>query len=109
MNNETELIRHPAGRFAWFAARDARKRSLTNSTLYSDAQKITAERVKLGLEICYSAKDIYIEYRKKFISIKINKPTVRDRKALALLESDYDKFGYEKCKTAAGITYRLFK
>ena len=109
MQKELDLDRKPAGKFAWFAARDARQRSLSNSSLYSDEQKIKAERAKLGLEICYSAEQIYIEYRKKFISVKINKPNVRDRKALKLLEAEYDELGYEKCKTAAGVTYRMYR
>ena len=98
-----------AGNFAWFAERDARMQSAVNSSLFSDSQKIRAERVRLGLEMVYSAEKIYIEFRKKFISIKVNKPNVRDRKGLALLETSYKDEGFEKCKTSQGITYRIFR
>jgi hypothetical protein len=106
---EKETEHKSAGNYAWFAERDARLRSAVNSSLYSDIQKIRAERVKLGLELVYSADKVYIEFRKKFISVKVNKPSVRDRKGLALLEMCYKNEGLEKCKTAQGITYRIFR
>ena len=109
MMQEKELDRKAAGKFAWFAAKDARQRSLSNSSFYTDAQKATAERVKFGLEFCYAAKAIHIEYRKKFISVKIDNAQVKDRKILAILETDYAKLGYEKCKTAQGVTYRIYR
>lgn len=109
MMKEKELDRKAAGKFAWFAAKDARQRSLANASFYSDAEKATAERVKLGLEFCYAAKDIHIEYRKKFISVKIDKPMIKDRKILLMLESEYTVQGYEKCKTKQGVTYRIYR
>jgi len=109
MMNETETKHKSAGQFAWFAERDARMRSAVNSSLFTDAQKIRAERVKLGLEMVFSAEKVYIEFRKGFISVKVNKPEVRDRKGLALLEMCYKNEGFEKCKTSQGFTYRLFK
>ena len=106
---ETEREYRSAGKFAWFAERDARLQSAVNSSLFTDAQKLRAERVKLGLELVYSAEKVYIEFRKKFISIKVNKPNVRDRKGLALLEVSYTAEGFEKCKTAQGVTYRILR
>ena len=106
---ESEKEYKPAGQWAWFAERDARMRSAVNSSLFTDAQKIRAERVKLGLEMVYNGEKFYIEFRKGFISVKVNKPEVRDRKGLALLEMCYKNEGFEKCKTSQGFTYRLFK
>ncbi len=107
--NESEKDYKPAGQWAWFAERDARMRSVVNSTTFSDAQKLKAERVKLALELVYSAEKVYIEFRKKFISVKVQKATVRDRKGLLLLEMCYENEGLEKVKTSQGITYRIFK
>ena len=106
---EQEREYKSAGKFAWFAERDARLRSAVNSSLFSEKQKLRAEQVKLGLELVYSAEKIYIEFRKKFISVKVNKPNVRDRKELAMLELCYATEGFEKCKTAQGITYRILR
>jgi hypothetical protein len=106
---ETEKEYKSAGQWAWFAERDARMRSAVNSTTFSDAQKLKAERVKLALELVYSAEKVFIEYRKKFISVKVHKAQVRDRKGLAMLEMCYANEGLEKVKTAQGITYRIIK
>lgn len=107
--NESEKDYKPAGKWAWFAERDARMRSAVNSTTFSDAQKLKAERVKLALELVYSAEKVFIEYRKKFISVKVNKAVVRDRKGLVLLEMCYQNEGLEKIKTSQGVTYRIAK
>ena len=106
---ETETEHKSAGQWAWFAERDARMRSAVNSTTFSDAQKLKAERVKLALELVYSAEKVYIEYRKKFISVKVHKANVRDRKGLLLLEMCYQNEGLEKVKTSQGVTYRILK
>lgn len=104
-----ELEYKGAGKFAWFAARDARMRSYENSCLFTEAEKTRAERVRMGLMLAYNAKEFHIEYRKKFISVKLDKPIVRDRKALQLLEKDYEVFGTVKRVTEQGVTYRIPK
>ena len=109
MSFEKETEHKSAGKFAWFAERDARLRSVVNSTTFTDTQKIKAERVKLALELVYRAEKVYIEYRKKFISVKLNKPQVADRKGLVLLDMCYKNEGLEKRITSQGITYRILK
>ena len=105
--NATELDTKAAP-FAWIAARDAAMKSYAASTLYTDAQKVRAERMKLGLEMVYSARSAFITYRKKFVTIKLDQARVRDRKTLALLEQDYTAQGdVTKVVTAQGITYRI--
>ena len=105
----TETEHKSAGRFAWIAARDARMRSVVNSSLFTDVQKLKAERAKLAMEMCYYAKSVHIEYRKKFISIKVDGAEVRDRKSLKILEEGYSEEGYEKCITKQGVTYRIYR
>jgi len=105
--NATELDTKAAP-FAWIAARDAAMKSYAASTLYTDAQKLRAERMKLGLEMVYTAKSIFITYRKKFVTIKLDQARVSDRKTLALLEQDYTAQGdVTKVITDQGITYRI--
>ena len=104
-----ELETQSAGYYAFAAARDARMRAAAMWSHYTDAERTRAERIKLGLEIVYYAKGIYINPRGKFISIKIDKPQVRDRKNLALLEADYDKAGIKKAVSAQGVVYRIAK
>ena len=105
--NATELDTKSAP-FAWVAARDAAMKSYAASTLYTEAQKVRAERMKLGLEMVYSARSAFITYRKKFVTIKLDQARVRDRKTLALLEQDYTAQGdVTKVITDQGITYRI--
>lgn len=106
---ERELETKSAGYFAYAASRDASMKSFAASTHYTEAEKITAERVKLGLELVYSTRAIYVTYRKKFVSIKLDQPHVRDRVNLKFLETEYEQKGYIKASTPQGITYRIPK
>jgi hypothetical protein len=106
---ERELETKSAGYYAFAAARDARMRATAMWSHYTDAERTRAERMKLGLELCYSAKGIYINPRNKFIAIKVDNPNVKDRKNLALLEQDYEAQGITKVLTNQGVTYRIAK
>lgn len=104
-----ELETKSAGMYAYAAARDARMKAAAMWSHYTEAQRVQAERMKLGLELCYSSKGIYINPRQKFITIKVDSPVVRDRKNLALLEADYAAEGITKVVTDQGVVYRIAK
>ena len=105
----TELETKSAGYYAFAAARDARMRNIIESSHYSEKQKISADRMSLALELVYYAKAIHINYRKKFIAVKVDKAQVKDRTSLKLLEADYEALGYKKSASAQGITYHIPK
>ncbi len=107
--NAQELDTKSAGYYAFAAARDASMRAIAMWSHYTEVERVRAERMKLGLELVYSAKGIYINPRGKFIAIKVDQAQVRDRKNLALLEADYDKAGIKKAVSAQGVTYRIPK
>ena len=67
-----ELETQSAGYYAYAAARDAQFKSACESQNYSAAQKLAAERMKLALELCYYNTNVYITFRKKFITVKVN-------------------------------------
>lgn len=92
--------------FAWVAARDARMRSIANASLFTDAQKLKAERIKLALELVYSGTVYTPTNRKKYISIKIEDAKVIDKKGLKFLEDGWDS-SVEKVVTPQGIIYRV--
>jgi len=104
---ERDSEHKPAGNYAWFAARDARMKSAVNSSLFTDAQKIRAERMKLALEMVYSCEEVSITNCKKWIRVKVHKPVVRDKKNLALLEKDWTNEGITKVHTAQGVIYHV--
>jgi len=106
---ERELDTKNAGYYAYAAARDARMRAAAMWSHYTEAERVRAERMKLALELCYSAKAFYINPRSKFITIKIDNPRVKDRSTLDLLEADYESEGIIKIATAQGISYRIPK
>jgi hypothetical protein len=90
----------------WFAVQDARMRSYAASTRYTDRQKIKCEAMKLALELVYRCKEVHLNYRNKFVAIKIDAPSYVDRKQLKLLEGDWGN-NVEKILTAQGIIYRV--
>ena len=105
-----DLETKSAGYYAYAAAIDARMKATALWSHYSDAEKVRAERMKLGLEMCYSTNEpIYVSPRKKFISITVRGSKVRDRKNLALLEQDYAALGITKVLTDQAIIYRIPK
>jgi hypothetical protein len=106
---QQELETKNAGLYAYAAARNARMRATAMWSHYTQAERVRAERMKLGLELCYSARGFYINPREKFIAIKIDNPTVRDRRSLAMLEKQYDQEGIKKIVTNQGVTYRIAK
>lgn len=88
---------------------NARVRSYAASTAYSDKQKIEAERMKVVLSIVYMFKDIYVTYRKKFITIKLDQARVSDRVSLSELEAEWMLKGITKVVSPQGVIYRIPK
>lgn len=91
----------------WWAAQDARQRNLNNKSQYSSKVHVRVERMMLALGLVYDAKNIYEAYGKKGISIKVDNPTVIDRKNLRLLEQEWESSGVTKKASAQGFIYRF--
>jgi hypothetical protein len=103
----TELENRSAGFYAYAAALNARMTSMVNASHFSDAQRLQAERMKLALEMVYSARGVHLNYRKTQITLKVDQPTVRDRKMLRLLEQDWTGQGVTKRVSAQGVNYAI--
>ena len=104
---ERDTEHKSAGKFAFFAARDASLKSAVNASRFSDSQKLRAERMKLGLELVYSAEQVSITNCKKWIRVKVHKATIKDHKHLRLLESDWALEGITKVYTDQGVIYHV--
>lgn len=109
MINTVDLDVKPAGQYAYFAARDAHIRNYANSTKFSDKERLRAEQIKLGLGMVYTSSNIFVNYRQKFITVKVCNGTVKNKQNLSLLEQDYEKEGITKIVTNQGIVYRIPK
>ena len=92
---------------AFFAARDARMRNYAMSSTYTERERLKAERVKLALECVYRVTEVHINYRQKFIAVKLTNAIVRDRASVADLEAFYAQEGIVKRETAQGTIYRI--
>ena len=92
---------------AFFAARDARMRNYAMSSTYSAKERLRAEQIKLGLECVYRVTEVHINYRQKFIAVKLSNAIVRDRASVADLEAFYASQGIVKRETAQGTIYRI--
>lgn len=90
----------------WAAVYDARMRNIANASLYTDAQQARGMRMAFALELCYKADGIHVNYRKKFIAVKVDNAQVWDRKALRELEASWGS-DVEKIVTKQGIIYRI--
>ena len=103
-----ELETKSAGRYAYFAAQDAAVKSYAASTHYTPRQKLNAERKKLVLEMAYYG-EVHVNYRKKFVALKVVNTNVQNRKLLAQLEQDFAEENIFRVVTAQGIVYRIPK
>jgi hypothetical protein len=103
-----ELETRSAGRYAYFAAQDAAVKSYAASTHYTSQQKLNAERKKLVLEMAYYG-EVHINYRKKFVALKVVNTNVQNRKLLQELEQDFSAQNIVRVQTPQGVVYRIPK
>jgi len=103
-----ELETRSAGRYAYFAAQDAAVKSYAASTHYTSQQKLNAERKKLVLEMAYYG-EVYVNYRKRFIALKVANTNVQNRKLLQELEQDFAAQNIVRVQTPQGVVYRIPK
>jgi hypothetical protein len=100
-----ELETRSAGTWAWAAAQNARMRNIVNSSHYTAAERIRAERMSMALSLVYNAQNIYINYRKTKIAVKVDGARVRDPVLLRELEADWAVQGVRKTQSPQGVIY----
>ncbi len=92
----------------FWALQDRRMRNHVNKTLYTTAQQIRLERIKLALELCVRGTVYDVSFGKRSASVKVqNGAYITDNKMLALLEADWEKEGIYKKVSAQGFQYHL--
>ena len=90
----------------WWAARDASMRNTVNKTNWGPSVQLKVEQIKMVLDYLYGGR-IYEAYGKKQVSIKIDKPHVKDSAELARMEAYWGSEGITKTETAQGILYKI--
>lgn len=96
-----------AGFYAYAAMRDARMRNEAMKSTYTDKERVRAERMRMGLECVYRSKEVHINYRQKFIAVKLSNAIVIDRASVADLERVYALEGISKEITPQAVIYRI--
>lgn len=107
MLKERELDTKSAGRYAFAAAKAADRYSEECRMLYTPKQQAQAETVRDIVALAYMGKEIYITYRKTFVTIKVELPEARDRRIVRELEAICLERGYTKTRSAQGISFRI--
>ena len=89
------------------AALNAHYRNREMAVTYTREQQCLAQRALDLLDTAYAYANSYINYRKKFMAVKIEGAMKRDRKMAAEAISILEERGYEVVTTAQGIVVRI--
>jgi hypothetical protein len=101
----------PAGQFARGAAINAMYRDRENRMTYTPREQARAETARDLVGIAFPDSECFINYRKKFIAVKISKPSrarMADRLA-QMFEDAMEDFKATKVITDTSIVYRIPK
>jgi hypothetical protein len=72
----------------WICAADVKKRDAANKKNYTAAQLAQGDSLKLAVESVYGRSKVYMNFRKKFIVVKVDKPHIADRLSTAAVKLD---------------------
>jgi hypothetical protein len=96
-----------AGQFSKGAAINAIYRDRENKSRFSAREQARAETVKDLVSIVFPSSVCYVNYRQKFISVKIEKPQKPNSKQAAQLDDVMSDYNATKVVTPQGIVYRI--
>jgi len=103
-----ELDTKDAGSYAYAAARDAQRRNSNNKSHYTQDQIRKALSVRDLLDSAFTYKNLYINYRQKFIAIKAEGARARDSMAKEVINL-FESNGYLVASTPQGVIVRIVK
>lgn len=92
-----------------FAAADARRRNALYEVQYTAKQRAFAEAFKDQVANAFIRSKVYLNYRERFMAIKVDRPSVRDRisSAVAAVEDFCAKNGITVHRTAGALVFRI--
>lgn len=86
---------------------DARRRNTIMADGYTLMERNRADRIHMVLDTVYTHDGIYVNYRQRFIAIKVSNPLVVDAVNLDHFEQDWQSQGIVRKVTAQGIIYTI--
>ena len=101
-----ELDTKDAGGYAYAAARDAQRQNSNNKSTYSQDQIRKALTVRDLLDSAFTYKNLYINYRQKFIAIKAEGARARNSMAREVVDL-FESNGYLVASTPQGVIVRI--
>ncbi len=104
-----QLDNDEAGKYSWAAAQDAIRRNANNKSLYTAEEQRRAVTWRDLLDNVYSYDESFINYRQKFITIKLANARVKNRALLSEVEAILGTYNVVKTITPQGINYRFNK
>ena len=105
VTTKTEEFKLPA----FVCVMDAKKRNDENEGLYSEQQLLAGEALLAGIEDVYLCSRVFLNYRQRFIAVKVASPHFKDKVSLraAKLDAWAEANGIVKEHTRHGhIVYR---
>ena len=90
----------------WWAFQDAKMRNIKNKSHYDAKVHLRVDRMKVILGELYLGK-VYEAYNPKRVSVKVDKPVVKNAGWLRALEADWALEGITKTQTSTGLLYRI--
>jgi hypothetical protein len=102
-----ELNTKSAGYFAYGAAINASITNAKNKSLHSNLNINKAATVRDLLDSAYKYTALYINYRKRFISVTINNASLRDPRIANSILTLFKSNKYDVVKTTHGLIVRI--
>jgi hypothetical protein len=84
VNGNVDDVKLPA----YVCIQDIKRRDAENESLYSLVQLSAGEALLAHIEDVYIQSNVFLNYRKKFIAVKVNKPKFADKVSLRAAKLD---------------------
>jgi hypothetical protein len=91
----------------WFSIQDAQARNLANQGRHSAANQQRAQEMREQLDKLYTHQGVFVNYRQKFISVKVNHAQAKSMFDLTKQELTWMRQGVSRAVTQQGVIYRI--
>ena len=105
---ELTLDTKAAGQYARGAAINAEMRNREMRSTWTSEKRSAAQTVLDLLDMAYKG-NFYINYRKKFIAVKVDAPIVRDRLTVKAVKAVFEEHEYNVVNTPQGLVVRIMR